>query len=106
MISIQEQIQRFDGDTAILIPFPKSGSFPTVHQDQCKGCGLCVAHCPKNVLKISDQINSLGYAPAEVSSGECSGCAICFYICPEPGAVSVCRKKRVVQVPKRVRPAV
>ena len=33
-------------------------------EDRCKGCGLCVNVCPKNVLEISKDINTKGYFPA------------------------------------------
>ena len=36
----------------------------TIDNDLCKGCGLCVSVCPKNVLEISDQVNAMGYFPA------------------------------------------
>ncbi|MBU4037944.1 MAG: 4Fe-4S binding protein, partial [Proteobacteria bacterium] len=32
--------------------------------DKCKGCGLCVDVCPKNVLEISTDVNEKGYFPA------------------------------------------
>ena len=65
--------------------------------DQCKGCELCVKHCPKQLLEISPSINRLGYRYAVVKSEGCTGCATCFYSCPEPGAINIKKPKRSVE---------
>ena len=39
-----------------------------IDENVCKGCGLCIAACPKKLLKLaSDRINPKGYNPAELS---------------------------------------
>lgn len=57
----------------------------TIHDDACKGCGLCVSVCPKNVLAMStERINQKGYNPAEVCRPEdCIACAMCAVMCPD-----------------------
>jgi len=55
-----------------------------VDQEQCKGCLICVAFCPKDVISASDRLNTSGYLPVAFSDdGECTGCAICALVCPE-----------------------
>ena len=53
-------------------------------RDRCKGCGLCVVHCPRKLLHISDVPNAHGDYPVEIrDSEECSGCFNCAEICPD-----------------------
>ncbi len=63
----------------------------SIDAELCKGCGLCVENCPKNVLQLGDAINSQGYKAVVASDSACSGCGNCFYICPEPAAISISR---------------
>ena len=57
----------------------------TINEIVCKGCGLCVRACPKNVLALSrTKLNAIGYHPAEVADPEnCIGCASCARTCPD-----------------------
>jgi len=54
-----------------------------VLEEYCKSCGLCVAACPVQVLRISDRINSKGYRPAEQFKEGCIGCSMCATACPD-----------------------
>ena len=55
----------------------------SIDSERCKGCGLCVAVCPKQIIVISKKSNKKGYFPAETDSSECTGCAACAIICPD-----------------------
>ncbi len=55
-----------------------------IEETMCKGCGLCVSVCPKNVLEISKKVNSKGYFPAhQARPDDCIKCAICCTMCPD-----------------------
>jgi len=80
--------------------------------ERCKGCGLCVAVCPKNGITLSKKSNKSGYFPAEVINSDsfdklttsCTGCAICALVCPDV-AIEVQRddsgKVKIVTKPDR-----
>lgn len=50
--------------------------------DQCKGCELCIPACRPGVLKMSDDMNEMGYRYPELFPG-CTGCQACFQVCPD-----------------------
>ena len=57
----------------------------TVNEDVCKGCGLCIDACPKNIMEIDkSHLNTKGYHPAHCKEQEsCIGCAFCATMCPD-----------------------
>jgi NAD-dependent dihydropyrimidine dehydrogenase PreA subunit len=69
--------------------------FPEIDPDICKGCKLCIAACPKDVLVISEKLNSKGFHYSEYVGEGCIGCGNCYYTCPEPSAVTVYLKNYV-----------
>ena len=56
-----------------------------VDDEICKGCGLCAASCPRNIIDFPhDIMNSKGYHPAKlINEDECIGCAMCAMMCPD-----------------------
>ena len=55
-----------------------------VEKDRCKGCGLCIEVCPKNVLEISKEGNAKGYFPAfQARPDDCIHCTLCCVMCPD-----------------------
>lgn len=67
----------------------------TVQAGKCKGCGLCVAFCPKGLLELADHFNRSGYHPAQVREDAdrsvCTGCGFCARMCPDT-AITVSRR--------------
>lgn len=57
----------------------------TLKNDLCKGCGLCVGACPKQLLVIAkDKINKKGHHPVEMTDiTKCIACAFCATMCPD-----------------------
>ncbi len=55
-----------------------------INKDRCKGCEYCVLFCPKNVLKMSDDLNTRGVHYIVISNPEnCTSCGICAMMCPD-----------------------
>ncbi|MDR1729901.1 MAG: 4Fe-4S binding protein [Prevotellaceae bacterium] len=64
-----------------------------VNNERCKGCELCVAACPSDVLAMSKHVNAKGYNYAYMANEEaCTGCANCAVVCPD-GCITVYRTK-------------
>ena len=50
----------------------------------CKGCELCIAVCPQEVLALDmDTLTAKGYHPVHLIAEGCTGCAVCALVCPE-----------------------
>lgn len=53
-------------------------------EERCKGCGICVAVCPRGIIFMTDRRNTRGYRSASVREmDKCTGCAICAQMCPD-----------------------
>jgi 2-oxoglutarate ferredoxin oxidoreductase subunit delta len=44
----------------------------------CKGCGICVAFCPKNVLEFDDKDKVMA-----ARKEQCIACKLCELRCPD-----------------------
>ncbi|MDR2156622.1 MAG: 4Fe-4S binding protein [Clostridiales Family XIII bacterium] len=49
-----------------------------INENRCKGCGLCVGFCPKDVLEMR-----LPRAPQVIREDLCIGCKQCELKCPD-----------------------
>lgn len=54
---------------------PSRPQGPTIDQDKCTGCALCIAVCPDRTLSIQ-------HGKAIVSGDRCMACAHCRAVCP------------------------
>ena len=61
----------------------------TIYPDWCKGCGICAAFCPAQVLEMDPQ---LGKARV-VREDDCINCGFCELHCPD-FAISVRPRER------------
>ncbi|MBC8332471.1 MAG: 4Fe-4S dicluster domain-containing protein [Anaerolineae bacterium] len=69
-----------------------------VNDHYCKGCDICVAACPPNVIALNmERLTPKGYHPAHLVSEGCTGCGICAIVCPD-AAITVYR-----ETPQRTR---
>jgi len=59
---------------------------------RCKGCGLCLAACPQDHIRLAGEVDRRGIRVAEAGEGEvCSACGSCFAVCPDV-AITVYRE--------------
>ena len=55
-----------------------------INSDYCKGCSICIAFCPRNILQASNDINTKGYTlPEVVDIDACTQCKLCEIVCPD-----------------------
>lgn len=55
-----------------------------IEERLCKGCGLCVRFCKRNVLKMSDRRNAKGYnVVGALMPEKCTACRLCEINCPD-----------------------
>ena len=61
---------------------------PFLRPEYCKGCGRCVAACPKKCISSTGEVNpETGCVPVQINYQECISCGTCFMACPEPYAL-------------------
>jgi 2-oxoglutarate ferredoxin oxidoreductase subunit delta len=79
---------------------PAARNQVVIDKNRCKGCGYCVDFCPREVLKMSTNINPKGYTlPAIVDEDKCLNCGYCEKICPE-FAVKITSPEKVTAAEK------
>lgn len=49
-----------------------------INRDWCKGCGICVAFCPKEALALDEHDKAFMSHPES-----CNACGICELRCPD-----------------------
>ncbi|MBF0120044.1 MAG: 4Fe-4S dicluster domain-containing protein [Desulfobacterales bacterium] len=55
-----------------------------VKSENCKGCYLCVEFCKPGALKVSKNLNKMGYYYVEPNEEKsCNGCTACAIVCPD-----------------------
>ena len=53
-------------------------------EERCKGCELCLAACPKQIIIMAEYFNGMGFHPAQLIDEEaCISCAFCARMCPD-----------------------
>ena len=59
-----------------------------INREWCKGCGICVAFCPTNVLELDTQDKAVA-----VRLEDCIACGLCEYRCPDLAITVVVEEK-------------
>ena len=55
-----------------------------IEKEKCKGCFLCVAVCPKELILVSRRLSTRGVNYVEcIDEEKCIGCGQCAIICPD-----------------------
>ena len=56
-----------------------------IDREVCKGCSLCVAACPFEIIALDKEgHNRKGFHPAVLTDEErCTGCTLCALVCPD-----------------------
>lgn len=49
-----------------------------INRELCKGCGICVAFCPKKVLELNEHEKAVVKEP-----DQCIYCGLCEQRCPD-----------------------
>jgi ferredoxin len=81
--SLQEEQQPFEPVIPGSVPYrerpPLGGISPSLIQERCTRCGICIKICPRNVITLTDQIIT--------DPSDCIICCACVKNCPEQARV-------------------
>ena len=58
--------------------YKSGGAVIFVNDAWCKGCGICVEVCPKDILGLDGRDK-----PVVLNGDECTGCLRCELLCPD-----------------------
>ena len=64
-----------------------------IFPELCKGCGLCIEKCPKDVMSWSEELGVYGTPAVEIDTEGCIYCGICEQVCPDV-AIRVFKEKK------------
>ena len=48
-----------------------------INRSWCKGCGICIAFCPREALFLDETVK------AKIDNEKCTTCGICETFCPD-----------------------
>lgn len=54
-----------------------ANNLPEINTEWCKGCGICVAFCPRECLSLENG------GKVKLDAEKCGGCGICEMYCPD-----------------------
>jgi len=59
-----------------------------INRDWCKGCGICIHFCPKQVLELDDNEKAIAKRPED-----CIACRLCELRCPDLAIEIIAQKE-------------
>lgn len=60
-----------------------SGREAVIRQDDCNGCGICLAYCRYDAVKMKSASDDSGKQIFMIDPVSCEGCGVCVRFCPE-----------------------
>ncbi|MGM0403391.1 MAG: 4Fe-4S dicluster domain-containing protein [Thermodesulfobacteriota bacterium] len=67
-----------------------------IERQWCKGCGICVHFCPKNVLEMDEEGKAFAARP-----GDCICCRMCELRCPDLAVEVICETSGNNEIPDK-----